>query len=244
MSSRRLLPSFSFRRSDACGCPPGSPHPPRRNAGTAAAPISRCSPPTRTKVELCLFDSQGRRETRAHRAAGAHRGRLARLSQRRRARASSTAIACTAPMSPSTATASTPTSCCSIPTPSGWRAGLSGAMRISAIAPAAQASRPVVRPARQRARHAQGRRGRRPRISWGTASAGRDPVGRHHHLRGPRQGTDADCARTCRRGLRGTYRRPVVAGDDRASQAARRHRDRTAADPRLSRRPACWSSRA
>ena len=33
--------------------------------GTGAAPTSRCSPPTPNKVELCLFDRSGRRETRA-----------------------------------------------------------------------------------------------------------------------------------------------------------------------------------
>ena len=68
-----------------------------------------------TRVEVCLFDEQGRGD-RADRAARIHRPDLARLSARGRARERSTAIGCMGPMSLKRATASTPTSCCSIPT--------------------------------------------------------------------------------------------------------------------------------
>ena len=69
------------------------------------------------KVELCLFDAKGRREIATHRLAGTDRSGLARLSAAKRGPGSSTATACTAPTTRRRATASTPTSCCSIPTP-------------------------------------------------------------------------------------------------------------------------------
>ena len=53
----------NFSRSGALAC---GFRPDARSAwarpGTDAAPTSRCSPRNATKVELCLFDSQGRRE--------------------------------------------------------------------------------------------------------------------------------------------------------------------------------------
>ena len=65
------------------------------------------------RVELCLFDAAGdeQRYELTQRTAFNWHGYLAR----RRARASATASACTARTRPSTATASTPRSCCSIP---------------------------------------------------------------------------------------------------------------------------------
>ena len=59
-----------------------------------------------TKVELCLFDGEGRQELAAHRTAGIHRRGLARLPARRAARARSMATACTAPTSRRPGTAS------------------------------------------------------------------------------------------------------------------------------------------
>ena len=74
-------------------------------------------------------------------------------------------------------------------------------------------------------------------FNWGRReTAPEHPLGRHHHLRGPRQGPDAE-ARRCRTGLARHLWRAVLAGDDRPSQAARRHHHRIAAGPRADRRP-------
>ena len=54
--------------------------------GTGSASISRCSPPMPTQIELCLFDPSGRREIARIDAAGMHRRGLARLSAERAAR--------------------------------------------------------------------------------------------------------------------------------------------------------------
>ena len=61
-------------------------------------------------------------------------------------------------------------------------------------------------------------------------------LGRHHHLRGARQGIDAEARGRAAESARHLWR-PVVARDDRASEAARRHHHRAVADPRLHRRP-------
>ena len=66
-----------------------------------------------TRVELCLFDDAGERETAPDRIARIHRRDLAWLSAGRPARARSTATACMAPTSRTAGTASIPTSCCS-----------------------------------------------------------------------------------------------------------------------------------
>ena len=61
---------------------------------TAPAPTSRCSPRSRSKVELCLFDARGQGDP-----GPAHRGRrlrLARLPARASSPASATATGCTA----------------------------------------------------------------------------------------------------------------------------------------------------
>ena len=50
--------------------------------GTARASTSRCSPPTPTRVELCLFDPKGRREMQRIELTRAHRSGLALLSAR------------------------------------------------------------------------------------------------------------------------------------------------------------------
>ena len=67
-------------------------------------------------------------------------------------------------------------------------------------------------------------------------AAPQHPLGRHHHLRGARQRPDAE-ARGRAAGPARHLSRAGRARDDRSSQAARRHHDRTAADPRLCRRP-------
>ena len=61
---------------------------------TAAGPTSRCSPRSRERVELCLFDADGT-ETRRRPARG-HRVRPPRLPARHPTRASATASGCTA----------------------------------------------------------------------------------------------------------------------------------------------------
>ena len=71
-----------------------------------------------------------------------------------------------------------------------------------------------------------GRREMRPNIPW------EDTIIYEAHVKGLTQKRE-----DVPPNLRGTYRRPVVARDDRPSQAARRHHDRAAADPRLRRRP-------
>ena len=78
MSFHRLLPSISFLKSDR-RISAGSPHPLGATwdgRGTNFALFSS----TAEKVELCLFDKSRAERDRSHRAAGAHRRRLARLS--------------------------------------------------------------------------------------------------------------------------------------------------------------------
>jgi len=81
-------------------------------AGTAGAQFSRCSPPMRKRSNICLFDSQAAANSSASNYRSVPRN-VCTVSERRLAR-HSMAIAFTDPMSPSTATASTLTSCCSI----------------------------------------------------------------------------------------------------------------------------------
>ena len=99
-----------------------------------------------------------------------------------------------------------------------------------------RARRSLVRPARQRARHAEERGGRRS-LHLGRGTQALDPVGRHDHLRSPRQRPDA-ASRGCAAGLARHVSRLDGARRRRSSQAAWRHHDRAAADPRLRRRPA------
>ena len=144
----------------------------------------------------------------------------------------------------SRATASTRTSCCSIPTRATSSARCAGATRISATASAARARRPVVRPPRQRGRHAEVPGASTP-PSPGATTAGRDvpwhdtviyelhvrgftmrhprvPPAAARHLRGPRA------------------RAPVI----EHLQAPRRHRGRADAGARLRRRPPPGRARA
>ena len=64
-----------------------------------------------TKVELCLFDDTGEKELERIELAGIHRRSVARLSCPRPGPGRCTAIAFTAIMSRTPATASIPTSC-------------------------------------------------------------------------------------------------------------------------------------
>ena len=93
------------------------------------------------------------------------------------------------------------------------------------------ARRPLLRPARQRARHGQGGRDRRE-LQLGRRSSAQHAVVRHGHLRGASarpdhavRGHPSERARH----LRGAGR----AEDHRSSAPARDHGDRAAADPRL-----------
>ena len=107
MSSHRFLPSFSFLRSKG-HVSAGSPYPLGANwdgRGTNFAVFSANS----TKVELCLFDREGRRETERivmpERTDDVWHVYLSHVP------ASFMAIACTAPTIPRPATVSTTTSC-------------------------------------------------------------------------------------------------------------------------------------
>ena len=99
--------SFSRPGALACGSRPALPHPLGATwdgRGTNFALFSANADEGRALP----VRQPGPARARAHRAARAHRGRLARLSPDVVARASSTAIACTAPTSRSTAIASMP----------------------------------------------------------------------------------------------------------------------------------------
>ena len=124
-------------KPDACDCPPERSRA-SAQAGTAGAPISRCSRPMRRRSSFACSTARAAASSNASNCRSATRTSGTAISTTCRP-ASSMAIACTVPTSPSTATASIPTSCCSTPMPSGSPAGWCGAMRISPIAPAARA---------------------------------------------------------------------------------------------------------
>ena len=138
----------------------------------------------RGSVELCLFDPTGRRELQRIDSSSAPT-RSGTATCRKRGRACSTATACTGPTSRRRATASTRTSCCSIRTREASSARCAGATRISATRVGARARRPVVRPARQRARHAQVP-GDRTGVHLGRRPAAERAVARHGDLRAAR----------------------------------------------------------
>ena len=140
--------------------------------GTGSASISRSSPPMPSGSSSACSIPPGRREIARCDAAGMHRRGLARLPAGRPRRACSTATARTGPTSRSRATASTRTSCCSTPMRSSSRARCAGPTRSTATASAFAARRPVLRPPRQRAGHAEGRR-RRRQPSTGATTARR-----------------------------------------------------------------------
>ena len=140
---RRWPSSSSLRREDrhertAIAHRPGKPYPLGATWDGAGINFALFSAHAE-RVELCIFDSQGRREIERFALPEytdeVWHGYLTEFRP-----GSSTAIASTARTSRSTATASTTTSCCSIPMPSGSPAGCAGATRISATASAARAT--------------------------------------------------------------------------------------------------------
>ena len=149
---------------------------------------------------------------------------------------SSMATASTGRMRPNRAIASTPTSCCSIPMPSGSPGGWCGAMRISPIVPAA----PREDLSFDRRDNARGM----PKavvvdetFNWGRHEiASQHSLGRHDYLRGPRQGPDTEARRRAAGSARHLWR-ALLARDDRPSQASRRHHHRVVAGSRADRRP-------
>ena len=160
----------------------------RRDLGRRAASTSRCSRPTRTRIELCLFDPQRTpRDRSASRCPNAPT-RSGTATCRTRGRACSTAIARTAPTSRSTATASIRTSCCSIP----MRAASAGELRWSDALFGYRvelAARAICRSTGATARRACRNAGRRPtRFTWGDdrppERPWRDTVIYEAHVRG------------------------------------------------------------
>ena len=194
------------------------------------------------RVELCLFDRDGRRELQRIDAARAHRPGLARLPARGAARACSTATACTARTSPSDGHRFNRTSCCSIPYAQRLRRRrCAGTTRIFGYTRRPRRRRPVVRPARQRAAACRSARSSTA-FTWGDDRPPDCPGT-------TRSSTRCTCAAspcTTRRAA-GRCAAPTRAwprAGDRLPEAPRRHRGRAAAGARLRRRPPPASSRA
>ena len=148
--------------------PLSGPAGPIRSAppGTARASTSRCSPSTPNEVELCLFDAERPPRAAAHRAARAHRPRLALLPARGAARAALRLPRARPlparggpPLQPAQAAARSVRA-------RHRRRSCAGATRSSATRVGHATRGPLVRPARQRARHAQVPRDR-PRLHLG-----------------------------------------------------------------------------
>ena len=206
-------------------------------------------------VNFALF-SRARREGRAvpvrrqrparapaHRAARAHRRRLALLPARgaprpalRLSRARAVPARGGPPLQPAQAAAR--------PYAQGPRsARCAGATRTSATRVGQQARRPVVRPARQRAGMPKCRV-LEPAFTWGDDRRPRDPVARHGDLRAARARLHDARIPRCRAALRGTYAGLSCAPVDRAPEAAGRDHGRAAAGARASSTTATWSSGA
>ncbi len=136
-----------------------------------------------TKIELCLFDPSARRQIAALRAAGMHRRGLARLpAQRARRpdlRLSRARSLRAAPWPSLQSPQAAARSLCAAP---GRRA--SHLRRAVRLPRELAARRPLLRPARQRARHVEGGGGRR-QLQLGRRSPARRAVVRYRHLRGP-----------------------------------------------------------
>ena len=151
-----------------------------------------------TKVELCLFDSQENRK-RAHRAARVPRRDLARLRARPRARAPIYGYRVHGPYAPEAGHRFNPNKLVLDPYARAHIGELKwdpARVRLQGRRPA---GRPVVRRARQRAVHAEVRRGR-PRLRL-EAREGLAPgaVGPHHRLRDARARLHQAASRACRR---------------------------------------------
>ena len=178
----------------------------RLTAGTLLAPRRKLGRPGHQFCAVLRQRAEGRAlpvrqpgppRARTHRPARAHRRRLARLSQRRFARA---ALRLSRPWAlrararpPLQRQQAAARSLCQ----AARRAA--GLERCAFRLPHRQRARgSVLRPARQCARHAQGRRGRRDLQLGPPRDASQHPLGRHHHLRSARQGPDRRSARMCR----------------------------------------------
>ncbi len=103
------------------------------------------------------------------------------------------------------------------------------------------ARRPFVRPSRQRRRYAEVRR-RRHGVHLGTGSAAAHALARFDRIRAARARLHHEAPRRPARTAR-KLRRPCLTGSDRVPLATRRHRDRAFARTKLRRRPAFDSKR-
>ena len=180
----------------------------------------------------CLFDqADGALRSRAHPADRADRLRLARLPAGGAARAALRLPGPRAVRPGARATASTRTSCCSTPTPRRSPGRSTGPTPCSATRSTAAPDRDLgLRPARQRARHAQGR-GDRPGLRLGRRPPAAHALARHGHLRGARARLHDAQPRHCRAQLRGTY-----------AGAGRSTRSSTTCRASASRRSSCCRS--
>src|SRR5487761_2178440 len=187
--SRLWPPSFSYRKPEHATV--------RRIVLTPRRKLGRPGHQFRAVLRQCAKSrtlpvrQSGPPRTRAHRITGTQRGCLVRLAERRFARAA----LWLSRSRPLRARARPPlqrqqTFARSLRPAACRTAGMERCpFRLSYRK---RARGPLVRPARQRARHAESRRGRRD-LQLGTPrNAPQHPLGRHHHLRGPRQGPDAE----------------------------------------------------
>ncbi len=174
----------------------GTPRPPRCKLGRTGhqlcAVLGQCGEGRALPVR-----QPGPPRTRADRTARAHRGRLARLSQRRLARAalrlSRSRPLCARARPPLQRQQAAARSLCQAARrPAGVE------RRAFRLSHRQRARGSFLRPPRQCARHAEGRRGRRNLQLGPPRDAAEHPLGRHHHLRGPRQGPDAEARRRSR----------------------------------------------
>ena len=181
MLSHPLLPSFSFLRSSSGHVSAGSPHPLGATwdgRGTNFALFSANA----TKVELCLFEPRRQARDRARHLARAHRRCVARLSLARGARPA-LRLSRARPLRAGGRPPVQPAQAADRPIQQAARRAILLERCAFRLSHRRQAGRPVIRPARQCALHAQVRR-RRHRAHLGARTPAGDGVGRHHHLRG------------------------------------------------------------
>ena len=187
----------------------GTPLAPRCKLGRHGAPISRCSPPMREKVELCLFDSQGRRELERielpERTEDVWHGYLNDVSP-----GQLYGYRVHGPYEPEHGHRFNPNKLLLDPYAQAARRTAGVERRAFRLSHRQRARGSLLRPARQCARHAEGRRRRRGLQLGPPRNAPQHPLGRHHHLRGARQGADAEARRRAAEPAR-HLRRPVVA---------------------------------
>ena len=193
-----------------------------------------------TKVELCLFDDDGEREV--------ERIELPEYTDEiwhgyvPDARPGTVyGYRVHGPYEPERATASTRTSCCSIPMPAQHdrRARVGpGAVRLQGRRPAtiSPSTSATARPSCRSASVVD------PAFDWGSEPAAAGALGPHHHLRDARarlHQAASGGARAAARHVRGARQR----GGHRLHQVARRHLGRAAADPHVRQRRLSCSTR-